>query len=85
MAKQEPLPEILPVAIAELTELAEKYEAKRDARIKLLAQEIDLKDQLLAMMDSYKLETYRDGDLIVYKTNKVNLKCRRENDEEKED
>jgi len=80
--KQETFEGIAPIAISELTELAEKYEAKHDARIKLLAEELVLKAELLVMMDSYKLQVYRDGDLVVTKTYKENIKCKREDNEE---
>lgn len=85
MAEQT-LPGIETIQISELTELAEKYEKKRDARVKLLAEELILKAELIMMLDNYKLDSYRDGDLVVYKTLKENCKVKRENhDDEQED
>jgi hypothetical protein len=76
--KQESLEGMEQVTISELTELAERYEAKRDARLKLLGQEIELKDELMEMMKSYQLEVYRDGDLTVKRTYEEGIKCSRE-------
>mgnify|MGYP001598549647 CR=1 FL=1 len=71
-------------AIPELTKVAEEYEHARDARIKKLRTELELKEKLLELMHKHKQTVYRDGDLIVLTDTVEKVKVKRESDEEEE-
>jgi hypothetical protein len=62
MARTATLPGIASETNSELTELAQKYIVQRNARMVTLKAEVELKEQLIAMMESLKLKTYYDEE-----------------------
>jgi hypothetical protein len=60
MPKAPSLPGLETETIPAITEAAEAYAEKRDARMVLLKEEVDLKNKLLVLLHEHKLESYRD-------------------------
>jgi len=56
------LPGLEVPTIPAITEAAEKYAEKRDARMALLKEEVELKNKLIVLMHANHLECYRDSD-----------------------
>ena len=86
MAKQAELPGI-ERKLKDLHDCALEYAEKRDARQALLAEEVDLKVKLLALMKKYKKETYEYNGVSIQvvheeETVKVRIKEKKEADEE---
>lgn len=58
MANQNDLPGMSDRKIEALQDAAEEYAKKRDRRMKLLAEEVELKGELLKLMKRHKKEEY---------------------------
>jgi hypothetical protein len=63
--KQDRLPEMADAAIAELESAAESYAETRDERLALLAEEVEQKKEILALMVKHKKEHYEHNGVIV--------------------
>lgn len=70
--------------VEEITELAEEYIEVRDQRMELGRKEVDLRDQLLDMLDEHGVEEYADDDAGITVTVDVTrkVKARRKKDED---
>jgi hypothetical protein len=64
-AKQPRLPGQEDAAIAELETAAEEYVSARDERQAMLANEVELKNNLLALMTKHKKEHYEHDGIVV--------------------
>jgi hypothetical protein len=90
MAKTTTLPGLEPAIIPAITEAAEQYAEKRDARMALLKEEVELKNSLITLMHANKLESYRDTDrdppisVELKTTDKVKVKVGDQQSEEEE-
>jgi hypothetical protein len=80
------LPGMEPVIVPEIAAKARKYAAARDTRIKFLAEEIRLKEELSVLMHTHELSRYEEDDLLVTlkTTEKIKVKIDSEEDEEGE-
>ena len=58
MARQEDLPEMADRKLKDLHEAALDYAEKRDERMALSVEEVELKQRLLKLMHKYKKEQY---------------------------
>lgn len=58
-------PGVEPLTIPEIDEHADEYVTLRDKRMKLLAQELTAKEELMKVMKSHKLKVYEYDDHIV--------------------
>jgi hypothetical protein len=78
MAKTGTLPGIQDATDEDLSKFAEKYVEKRDERMNLLRQEIELKEQVIAVMRRLRLKTYRDDemDLTITLESKTTVKVK---------
>jgi hypothetical protein len=63
--EQGSLPGMQDTAIAELDQAAKDYAKKRDRRMALFVEEIDLKAELLTLMKQNKKSHYRHGDIEI--------------------
>jgi hypothetical protein len=72
------LPGMEPVTVPQITAKALEYAAARDTRIKYLAEEIKLKEDLIDLMHGHGLSRYQEGDLLVtiQATEKVKVKIK---------
>lgn len=60
--KTDSLPGLEVPVIPAITEAAEAYAEKRDARMALLKEEVEKKNALMTLMHTHELTTYRDSD-----------------------
>lgn len=87
MAKPKQVP-LIETEIRELEKLAEEYADYRDERMKLGAQEVELKDKLLGAMHKHGKKDYVHGDVeihVVAEEEKVKVKIRKPKEETDED
>ena len=63
MARTGTLPGIEDATDKDLTKFAEKYVEQRDERMSILKKEIELKEQVIAIMRKLRLKTYRDDEM----------------------
>ena len=63
MARTGMLPGIEDATDADLSKFAEKYVEQRDARMAILKKEIELKEQVIAIMRKLRLKTYCDHEM----------------------
>ena len=63
MARTGVLPGIEGATDADLSKFAEKYVEQRDERMAILKKEIELKEQVIAIMRKLRLKTYRDDEM----------------------
>ena len=61
--RQSTLPGMEDRALAELESKAEEYAGIRDRRMRLTEQEVELNDELLALMKKYKKAEYHHGEV----------------------
>jgi hypothetical protein len=64
-SKQADLPGMEDAAIQDLESLAEEYVDRRDKRMKLLEQEVELKNDLLKAMKRHRKDTYRHNGVSI--------------------
>ena len=86
MAKTASLPGVSE-EIPELTKLAERYIEKRDERQGILKKEVELKQQLIAMMKNLKRRTYFDeeANLSITLESKSSIKVKIGSDEDEDE
>jgi len=81
--RQQRMPGTEDAAITELEDLAQEYVELRDERMKILAQEVEKKGQMLAAMKKHKRTTYnREGIEIEIESigEKLKVHIRKEKD-----
>jgi hypothetical protein len=86
-AKQQPLMDVKPKEHKDVIAVAERYVDKRDDRMALLKEEVELKDELIKVMEKHKLEEYvYDGlKITLVKSDKVSVKVKVQKDEDEDE
>jgi hypothetical protein len=85
--KQDRLPGTEDAAIAELESAAESYAETRDERVALLAEEVEQKAQLLALMHKFKRTHYEHNGVevdVVPEGEKLKVKIRKPKEQDEE-